>query len=147
MTTDSGLQGRKASFSVEDKRSDGFELEPVPQPQSELACCAAADDQLLVGGSPHGVAFSPDEGSYWQASWMDGVSGPVMAIAADPTVSRSGVMVAGSVEGGMLRTHNRGQSWSVCNFGLQDYALLAIAWAPVAPAFKLASLGGRLCRQ
>ncbi len=112
------------------------ELQAVPQPQTELACCAAADDQLLVGGSPHGVAFSPDEGAYWQASWMDGVAGPVMCIAPDPAVSRSGVLVAGSAEGGVLRTRNRGQSWSVCNYGLQDYALLTVAWAPVAPVSK-----------
>ena len=114
-------------------RVNGQELEVVAQPQQELACCAAANDRLLVGGNPHGVAYSPDEGEYWQAAWMDGVTGPVMCFAADPGVTDSGVMLAGSLEGGMLRTHNRGQSWSVCNYGLQDYSVLAVAWAPVAP--------------
>lgn len=110
------------------------ELEVVPQPQQELACCAAADDRLLVGGNPHGVAYSPDEGEFWQAAWMDGVTGPVMCLASDPQVTDSGVMLAGSLEGGVLRTRNRGQGWSVCNYGLQDYSVLAIAWAPVAPS-------------
>ena len=121
--------GPEGLFRVNDQT-----LEPVPQPQQELACCAAADDHLLVGGAPHGVAFSPDEGAFWQAAWMDGVTGPVMCLAADPRVTESGVLIAGSAEGGILRTRNRGQSWSVCNYGLQDYAVLSVAWAPVAPA-------------
>ena len=28
---------------------------PVPQPQTELTCCATIGERLLVGGSPHGV--------------------------------------------------------------------------------------------
>ena len=32
--------------------------------------------------------------------------------------------------GGVLRTHNRGQSWLVSNFGMQDYTVLSLAWAP-----------------
>ncbi len=113
---------------------DGDGLEPVAQPENELACAAAADGRLLVGGLPHGAAFSADDGATWQASWMDGVQGPVLCFAADPRIAESGVLLAGTAEGGVLRTHNRGRQWSVSNYGLLDYAVLALAWAPPAPA-------------
>ena len=112
---------------------DDAQLEAVLQPQQELACCAVTDSTILVGGAPHGVAFSPDAGASWQAAWMDGVDGPVLCMAADPRIAETGVLLAGSATGGILRSHNRGNSWSVCNFGLQDYVVLALAWAPEAP--------------
>jgi len=111
----------------------GQELEAVPQPEVELACCGADGERILVGGLPHGTAFSLDQGGNWQASWMDGIDGPVLCIAADPRVAESGVLLAGSAGGGLLRSHNRGHSWTVCNFGLQDFTVLTIAWAPVTP--------------
>ena len=125
--------GPEGLFAVNDS-SNGNGLTSVPQPQQALYCCGVADDRLLVGGMPHGVAFSRDAGAKWQASWIDGVEAPVLCIAADPQVAESGVLLAGSAGGGILRTRNRGEHWWVCNFGLQDYTILTLAWAPVAPA-------------
>ena len=113
---------------------NGHGLEAVPQPEQELACCGTDGSRILVGGMPHGTAFSLDQGGNWQASWMDGVETSVLCIAADPRVAESGVLLAGSAGGGVLRTANRGYGWQVCNFGLQDYTVLTIAWAPPAPA-------------
>lgn len=113
-------------------RVEGGALTPLLQPQSELACCAVTDVNLLVGGVPHGVAFSADRAN-WQAAWMDGVPGPVLSLAVDPRVAETGVVLAGTMEGGVLRSHNRGRTWAVCNFGLQDFVVLALAWAPPAP--------------
>lgn len=112
---------------------NGHGLEPVPQPQQELACCASDGSRILVGGRPHGTAFSLDAGGNWQASWMDGVDTSVLCIAADPKVSESGVLLAGSAGGGVLRSANRGYGWQVCNFGLSDFNVLALAWAPPMP--------------
>lgn len=111
---------------------EGSELVPIPQPQSELACCAAVNGRLLVGGLPHGVAFTLANQS-WQAGWMDGVAESVYCIAPDPRVDLNGVLLAGAAGGGILRTHNRGVTWSVCNFGLQEFNVLTVAWAPQAP--------------
>lgn len=113
---------------------NGRGLEAVPQPEQELACCGTDGERILVGGQPHGAAFSLDAGANWQASWMDGVEASVLCIAPDPKVSESGVLLAGSAGGGVLRSHNRGHSWMACNFGLQDYTILTLAWAPPAPA-------------
>lgn len=113
---------------------NGKGLEAVPQPEVELACCGTDGERILVGGLPHGTAFSLNAGENWQASWMDGVETPVLCIAADPRVEETGVLLAGSAGGGLLRSHNRGHSWTTCNFGLRDYTVLTIAWAPVMPA-------------
>ncbi len=112
---------------------NGHGLEAVPQPQRELACCGTDGSRILVGGMPHGTAFSLDAGGNWQASWMDGVQTGVLCITADPNVGESGVLLAGSAGAGILRSANRGYGWQLCNFGLQDYTILALAWAPPAP--------------
>lgn len=109
-------------------------LEALPQPESFPACCLAIDSRLLVGGAPHGVAFSLDDGANWQAGWMDGVEDRVVALAADPRVDATGVLLAGSENSGVLRSADRGHSWVVSNFGLQSFQMLSLAWAPVAPA-------------
>jgi hypothetical protein len=113
---------------------NGHGLEAVPQPQVELACCSTDGTRILVGGLPHGTAFSLDAGGNWQASWMDGVEASVLCIAPAPDVAESGVLLAGSAGGGILRSANRGYGWQVCNFGLQDYTVLSIVWAPPALA-------------
>ncbi len=115
-------------------RYEGGELAPVPQPQENLYCCCAIHDRVLVGGLPHGVAFSLQDGVEWQAGWMDNVEAPVVTLAADPQVEQSGVILAGTDGGGILRTANRGSHWFTSNFGLRSYSALALAWAPSAPA-------------
>jgi len=109
-------------------------LQQIPQPQENLYCCAAIHDRILVGGLPHGVAFSMQQGENWQAGWMDATQEPVVSIAADPNVEHSGVILAATDGGGVLRTINRGNHWYARNFGLRSYNVLALQWAPAAPA-------------
>lgn len=109
-------------------------LMTLPQPETHPACCLAVDGRLLVGGAPHGVAFSLDHGATWQAGWMDGVEDRVVALAADPRVETNGVLLAASEASGMLRSQDRGRTWFVTNFGLQSFQMLSLAWAPAAPA-------------
>lgn len=111
---------------------DGSPL-PTPQPQQFPACCLAAEGRLFVGGAPLGVAFSVDEGGAWQASWMDQVDARVVTLAADPRVQETGVLLAGSEGGGVLRSWDRGRSWAAANVGLHNYHVLALAWAPPTP--------------
>lgn len=109
-------------------------LQAVPQPQENLYCCCAIHDRVLVGGLPHGVAFSLKQGEEWQAGWMDNVEAPVVTLAADPRVETTGVILAGTDGGGLLRTSNRGNHWFSSNFGLRSFTVLAVTWAPPAPA-------------
>jgi hypothetical protein len=109
------------------------DLQQVPQPQQNLYCCCAIHDRILVGGLPHGVAFSLQRGENWQAGWMDNVDAPVVTLAADPQVEQTGVILAGTDGGGILRTVNRGSHWYTRNYGLRSFHVLALAWAPPAP--------------
>jgi ligand-binding sensor domain-containing protein len=113
--------------------NDG-QLQQVAQPQENLYCCAAIHDRILVGGLPHGVAYSLQTGENWQAGWMDETDAPVVTIAPDPRVEHTGVILAGTDGGGILRTINRGGHWYRRNFGLRSYNVLALAWAPPAPS-------------
>jgi ligand-binding sensor domain-containing protein len=113
--------------------SDGG-LQQVPQPQENLYCTCAIHDRVLVGGLPHGVAYSLHQGDNWQAGWMDETHAPVVTIAADPRVEHSGVILAGTDGGGILRTINRGGHWYARNFGLRSFNVLALQWAPTAPS-------------
>jgi photosystem II stability/assembly factor-like uncharacterized protein len=109
-------------------------LQPIAQPQQNLYCCCAIHDRILVGGLPHGVAFSLQRGENWQAGWMDNVDAPVLSLSPDPLVEQTGVLLAGTDGGGVLRTTNRGNHWYTRNYGLRSFTILAIAWAPPAPA-------------
>jgi hypothetical protein len=109
-------------------------LTQTPQPQQNLYCCCAIHDRVLVGGLPHGVAFSMQAGENWQAGWMDDVDAPVVTLAPDPQVELTGVILAGTDGGGILRTVNRGNHWYTRNFGLRSFNVLALAWAPPPPA-------------
>ena len=108
-------------------------LQPIPQPQQNLYCCCAIHDRIFTGGLPFGVAFSMQHGENWQAGWMDNVDAPVVTLAADPQVEHTGVILAGTDGGGILRTINRGSHWYTRNFGLHSFSVLAIVWAPPAP--------------
>ena len=115
-------------------RKEGDELTTVPQPEEQLYCCCAIHDRVLVGGLPHGVAYSlSQQGDDWQAGWVDNVEASVLVFAPDPLVEDTGVILAGTDGGGILRSVNRGQHWYTRNFGLESFTVLSIAWAPVAP--------------
>jgi hypothetical protein len=104
----------------------------IPQPDAQPSCCFHNGERLLVGGGVHGVAYTtPDDG--WQASWMDGVTAPVVCLAPHPDHTRTGVILAGSAGGGILRSANHGRDFFVCNFGLFDFEVLSLAWAPLPP--------------
>jgi hypothetical protein len=57
----------------------------------------------------------------------------VVTLAADPQVELTGVILAGTDGGGILRTVNRGSHWYTRNYGLRSFQVLALAWAPPAP--------------
>lgn len=114
--------------------SNGQELATIPQPEEQLFCCTAIHDRVLVGGLPHGVAYSLNQaGDDWRAGWVDNVEASVLVLAPDPAVETTGVILAGTDGGGILRSVNRGLHWFTRNYGLETFTVLSIAWAPPAP--------------
>lgn len=60
-----------------------------PSRKLNLPCCGSDGERILVGGMPHGTAFSLNAGGNWQASWMDGVETGVLCIALDLQVTEN----------------------------------------------------------
>lgn len=109
------------------------QLAPTPQPMERLACTLALPNRLLVGGAPYGVAYTSYQEMGWQAAWMSGCQAAVLVLAADPDIEHTGVVLAGTEGEGVLRSTDRGGYWAPCNYGLRNYTVLSLAWAPPAP--------------
>lgn len=114
-------------------------LTPVPQPMSALYGCAVAGDRLLAAGAPFGVASRLIEDAdgllsaerEWQGGWMDHTSAPAVSIAALPSAQgETPILLAATAGDGILRSSNRGINWTLCNFGIQEYVILSVAWGP-----------------
>lgn len=128
--TDSGLwaSGPEGLFRVENG-----DFQTVLQPQEQLYCSHTIDKSVLVGGLPHGIALSPDNGANWHTAAIDSVQEPVLCITAHPQFLENGVLLAGTAGAGILRTDDRGWDWHTCNFGLGNFNILNFAWASAAP--------------
>lgn len=127
---DSGVwaSGSEGLFLV----TDGS-IETVLQPQEQLYCSYSVGKSVLVGGLPHGIALSPDNGANWHTAAIDAVKEPVLSITGHPHFVENGVMLAGTAGAGILRTTDRGWNWMTCNFGLANFNILSFGWAPPAP--------------
>lgn len=123
--------GPNGLFALEDGG-----LTPTPQPMERLVVCCAIHDRLLVGGAPHGTAYLYSGGEQWQAAWMGGATEPALCIAPHPDVFRTAVMLAGTEGDGVLRSTDRGHRWTPCNYGLRNYTVLSLAWAPLDPSAR-----------
>lgn len=111
-------------------------LLPTSQPMERLIVCSAISDRLLVGGEPHGIAYLYRGGDEWQASWMGGATEAALCLAPHPDVFHTAVLLAGTEGGGILRSTDRGHRWTPCNYGLRNYTVLSLAWAPLDPAAR-----------
>jgi hypothetical protein len=111
-------------------------LLPTSQPMERLVVSSAISDRLLVGGEPHGVAYRYRGGDEWQASWMGGATEAALCLAPHPDVFHTAVLLAGTEGGGILRSTDRGHRWSPCNYGLRNYTVLSLAWAPLDPGIR-----------
>jgi ligand-binding sensor domain-containing protein len=105
----------------------------ILQPQQQLNCVATIEDTILVGGAPYGVAYSIDNANRWGVSLIVGTNASVTCIAPSPNVNENNLVLAGTDSKGVLRSTDRGRCWTFCNFGLQEYSILALAWAPPPP--------------
>jgi len=111
-------------------------LLPTPQPMERLTVCSAIHDRQLVGGAPHGIAYLYTGGVEWQAAWLGGATEAALSLAPHPDVFRTAVILAGTEGDGVLRSTDRGHRWTPCNYGLRNYTILSLAWAPLDTAAR-----------
>jgi photosystem II stability/assembly factor-like uncharacterized protein len=82
----------------------------------------------LLAGGEGGIARSVRGGKSWrQCSVPDGV-GTVTGLGLSPRFREDGTGLATTLDSGMLRSTDSGQSWQASSFGLQSLEVLAVAW-------------------
>ena len=93
-----------------------------------------ATEADLLAGVPGFIMRSEDGGKSWGAIPLPYASSrspavpTALAISAD--YSKDGILFAGTNEDGVLRSADRGRTWSAWNFGLVDFNILSLAISP-----------------
>ena len=108
-------------------------LHTISQPQEQLLCAIQLENNILVGGSPHGIAISADGGEIWHPAQIKHDNAQVVAMVADIEWSNSGILLAATIGQGIFRSEDRGWHWHRCNFGLHTSTILCLAWANPLP--------------
>lgn len=96
-------------------------------PLTGIGGLALAEGWIFVGGV-EGLARSGDGGASWQLATLHGTASSIAAIAASPGFAQDHAALAATLDGGVLRTENAGESWAASNFGLSDFEVTALLW-------------------
>lgn len=100
------------------------------QPLPVLTALAASADTVFVGGARGELLYTRDGGRQWYRGRQDQVTTTITCIAPSPDFERDGIALAGTSGAGILRTADGGRTWALCNFGLEDFIVTALATAP-----------------
>jgi photosystem II stability/assembly factor-like uncharacterized protein len=101
-----------------------------------LAVCLSPSyesDRLAFVGTKGGIWYTHNF-TEWALSRLPCQEVAVISLVAAPNFSEEGVLLAGTLGDGVLRSGDRGVSWQAWNFGLLDLGVLGIA---ISPAFAL----------
>lgn len=112
-------------------------------PLSSVTALLALDGLLLAGGS-EGIACSTNGGKTWQAAKLEDGSVSVVALVASPNFARDQTALAATLEHGIVRTNDGGQSWTNASFGLESLDMNALLW--VKDTTLLAAAGSGIYR-
>ena len=83
-------------------------------------------------GAADGIARSRD-GQAWEAMKLPEGAPPIMQLCITKAFRTIGIAFATTLDKGLLRTMDAGQTWTPCNLGLTDLAVVALA---ASPAFQ-----------
>jgi photosystem II stability/assembly factor-like uncharacterized protein len=104
--------------------------------QSDLVTSAVAvspdfvRDRTVFAGASGGIVCSYDAGRTWHVITLPTPPSLISCLAFSPTYADDGVAFLGTMEDGVYRSADRGQSWARWNFGLFDLRVLALAVSP-----------------
>ncbi len=101
--------------------------QPLPQINALVA-----DGQAVLAADAQGrIVYSFNGGQNWyQGEQISSTGEPVTWLAMAPNYRQTGVALAATDGGGILRTTDGGRKWQPANFGLQDFSVQALATAP-----------------
>lgn len=87
------------------------------------------EDDVFVGDEHGMLHTSRDAGRTWTTTSL-GTVGKIRSIEFSPSFSTDGTIVVGSALGGVLKSTDRGQSFSPVNAGLHDVSISSVAFSP-----------------
>lgn len=87
-------------------------------------------DHTLFAGAVGGVLRSHSAGEEWLVAGLPSPPPFVSAVAVSPHYAEDGLVFAGTMEDGVLRSWDRGVSWAAWNFGLLDLSIYALVISP-----------------
>jgi photosystem II stability/assembly factor-like uncharacterized protein len=93
---------------------------------------AAHTTRGVFVGAADGIARSFD-GVNWDAVTLPEDAPPIIQLCPTQSFRTIGIAFAATLDKGLLRTMDGGQTWTPCNLGLADRALVALA---ASPAFQ-----------
>ncbi len=102
-------------------------------PLGVIALAASPDfdnDHTLVASTQADIFISRDGGATWQPANLPPPHPLILCLAFSPGFAEDGMIVAGTMEDGVIVSDDRGAHWQRRNFGLLDAAVYAIAFSP-----------------
>jgi photosystem II stability/assembly factor-like uncharacterized protein len=121
-------------------RSMGFDGEMIqdlgrlPAAPVGILCLAVspnyAEDHTLIVGTNTGIALSEDSGETWRDVQIPMSSSMILSVCFSPTYMVDGIIIAGTLEDGVIYSDSRGEKWSSQGFGLLDPTVYTLAISP-----------------
>lgn len=122
--SDDGGESWSACFTATDEHS-------APTAATALVLSPAFEtDQTLYAASRGAVMCSMDGGQHWQYAGLPFATSIVSALGISPNFEQDGIVLAATLEDGVLRSVNRGEGWVAWNFGLLDWHVQCMAVSP-----------------
>ncbi len=89
-----------------------------------------ASDQAIFAGVAGAVLRSINAGESWYIGVLAAPPPIVTCLVLSPLHGEDAVLLAGTLEDGIFRSTDRGQTWAAANFGLLDLKVLSLAISP-----------------
>ena len=117
------------SSGFKDRQIEGW-LRLPGAPVGILSLAVSPDyrsDHTLVVGTNTGLFVSRDGGDSWTSGKMTMAESVVLAVIFSPGYTRDGILLAGTLEDGVLFSDTRGIHWENKSFGLLDLTVNSLA--------------------
>jgi photosystem II stability/assembly factor-like uncharacterized protein len=102
---------------------------PFPALTVALSPDFEQDGSVFVG-TGNGILRSSDSGETWENTQVPSPPPVITALVVSPNYVQDGILLAATLEDGVLCSSDRGRRWIAWNFGLLDLNTLCLAISP-----------------
>lgn len=96
-------------------------------PLKSVAALLSIEGRLIAGGTG-GIAYSPDGGKSWQKAEGREAVDSVLALAVSSHFAQCKIVLAATLENGILRSDDQGEHWYSVISGLENLEATALTW-------------------